>query len=208
MPTDSEKVRYFLKVVESATDRAIKGVPLAARFTPFTLLSVYGFGTAPTAQQSGFMVNLLFALIAEPADMFVCRTACRGRDAYRSEADAHLRPMECERHDCWAFHVAARAALPALSELVGRHWRTRGGHWLAGEYPVGMQMRRSVALALPRPDERPERARARLFGLTPMVALTYDDELLDIFVKSPIAFVQQALARASAMNSVGVVRDE
>ncbi len=193
---------YFLKLVECVNDPAIKHAGLDNSVVPFTLLSLYGFGNALSVAHASFAVKILGALGEEGAGLLICRCGFRSSRDYSADASSRLRPVMSAGAGRWIHHVAARAQEADVAGLLARHWATGGGHWVLADHPADEERSGRILELVPRSNDDAERARARVFALTRVAALTFDDNLVDVFAAANPDTVRELVQNAA--DSIGI----
>lgn len=200
-------MRYFLKSITSVRDQTIKHVSLDVSCIPFSLLSIYGMSVPLRGAEAEFMVGVLRAAMPEGAALAVSRIAFRRTSDYRLDAGRHLSEVTGGGEGVWITHVCEPKESLALVELLARHWETfGGGHWLLCDCPTEPVQRASLFAAMPRNREDPARAHGQLLQWATFVAVSFDDNLFDVFIRHEESQIQKLVEGTASRAGIAVSR--
>jgi hypothetical protein len=174
---------------------------------PVSLLALSGFQNPPTRAQVEWTVGILSLLVSSRGELLACRSNVGAEDRYRVDARLQIGDPVREELGGWAAHAVAPTRYSALTDVCLRYWRTHGDHWLFCDWPACPAMHGRVLRCL-RNTPHPEHLQGALLRLVDMVAVTFDDILVDILARREPEEVIGIVERCARQYGLSVIREQ
>lgn len=203
----------FLKYIRSYDDQAVRGDFERGGFSPFTLLSLSRFQIPPLPAEAHLLTDLMFSLASQSKEVLVCRNTVHNDREFCSQADQVLRKYDVEDREQTA---PWRHSVPYLvtfgnrekfSELLQSYWKVWDGNWLLADWPSAFAATQAGKQCLSGKWDNVSRLRASILCSRNFAALTFDDNLFDIYLNSDLESAAAVLKSVADSHQIELNTD-
>lgn len=208
----SEYMYYFIKNVDSPTDKAICSNWVEHSSLPFVILAFDGFRCPLASAEAAFFVDLLSLLPPAGNDLLACRVAPLARDDYAHQARHQFAEVSLEINCGWLYgratfniHVITERNRVAFADLLKRYWKTSAGHWVFCDSRATVDSINRIKEVFAESGRKVSKLHYKLLTTSLLAAASFDDQLLDCFVRRPVDEVERTMRMVAREHSISLL---
>lgn len=202
-------MNYFLKTISDRKDPAISGEQIDSRCMPFVILCLDGFADPPFAEEALFIAEIMAAFTGPGDAIAVCRVAYEKENHFGKEISqfSSTWPFEIDwgllrGRSTEVVHFIGSGNRTQLAHLLRKYWNTKAGHWTFCGCPHQEMVCEQVKSTFVKCGRHVGRLRDYLIGQCSFAGVTFDDNMLDLFVKMEEERVRETIQSIAADTGV------
>lgn len=203
-------MNYFIKTIDDPKDQAISTKWVVPSTLPFTILALDGWANPLTISEAEFFLTLMSFLSSGSSNLFACRIATLQQDEYTQEADRVCDKLSLEvyrgwlrRRTSWTAYVVTKENRERFARILKGHWTTTcAGNWLFWDCRREADCVAEVRAVFREYAHNVGNLRHKLLTECQFVGITYDDQLLDCFIKKPREQVESIVTRVGREHGI------